>query len=369
MAQQDSSNQSERNRFVGYLQFVVIIGLIIVAVIFARAPERFGHAAVSSQNVDAPPPVVNVIKQTKKADFEIPIRLTGNVGINERVAISPEARGRVAWVSENFKAGRTIAANEVFLRIDPTEYQLRVKEAETLLALQQLKTPVTEQDAEVSMEEFNTHIELLELRLELAKRDLAQTNISLPYSFRVIRSDIEVGELVGPFEYAGADSSILGTGYRPESVQVQAPIELDSLDNLDSVIGRAATIKVRGTSFPAELERVSNVVSPETRMIQLVFRFTDDTPIETLPLPGLFAEIDLDGPTYENAVAIPYSAMQAGDTVQVVEDGILNVRSLTTLELTDEYWIVQDFDVADGLVVGSPLGLSAGMKVVANYLD
>ena len=73
--------------------------------------------------------------------------------------------------------------------------------------------------------------------LDLARLQLARTNISLPYDSRVVRSDVEVGELVGPAENVGR-SWVLGVVYRPGGLQVRAPVEPKDLKNFAPMVGR-----------------------------------------------------------------------------------------------------------------------------------
>ncbi len=372
MAQQESSSQnpSNRKRVLGYLQFALVIGVVAVALVLARAPahiERDGFS-VGEDKVGYSP-IVSVIEQLQTEQITLQIKKTGNVTLDEYITVRTEAQGRIAWVSKNFRNGGTIAANEVFVKIDPTEYQLRVDEAEALLQIGKLREESAAQDSTGDASGIAARVRLLETRLELAKHSLAKTEISLPYEIRVIGSDIEVGELVGPHEYAGADASVLGRGYRPQALQVSAPLETQLLEDLEPVIGRAATITVGDREYRAKIERVSTVVAPETRLIKVYFEFDENTAEESLPLPGMFAEISIDGPSYRDVLVLPIGAMQPDRKAWVVNNGAIDVHSPNTVAITDENWIVEPFDVTEGLVVGSYPALSRGQSVTVNKLQ
>lgn len=371
MAQQESNPQhpSDKKGVLGYLQIALVVGFIIVALILARAPARIEQDLSPLNDIEATPTVVNVINQLRPEPITIKITKSGNVNLNERITVRTEARGRIAWVSKDFRNGGKIAANEVFVKIDPGEYQLRVDEAEALLQIAKLKQASVSQDLAKDTSNFDARVRLLQTRLEMAKRDLAKTEISLPYDIRVIGSDIEVGELVGPHEYAGLDASILGRGYRIEALQVTAPLETQLLEDLNPVTGKAATITVENKEYAAKIERVSSIVAPETRLIKVYFTFDENIPKESLPLPGMFATISIDGPTYEDAYKLPLAAMQAGKQVWVVANGVIEALSPDTIAITDENWIVNPFDTADGLVIGAYPGLSRGEAVVTNSLQ
>ena len=357
------SKNSGRSRLFGYLQLILIAGSVFLALVLARAPAHIERdSSLSQSTAGSYSPQVSVIKEFSKENFVLPVHLTGNVTLEERVTVSPEARGKVIWVSEKFRAGETIPANEVFVKIDPTEYELRVKEVEFQLKLANLEHAEGQSSSEGQILRHSVRTELLETRLELEKRSLAQTEISLPYELRVIGADVEIGELVGPHEYVGKEASVLGVGYRPKAMQISAPIEPHILPELNPLIGAVANVKVGKNSYRAVLDRVSNVVAPKSRLITMFFKFKDHSQSQ-LPLPGMFAEITLNGPKFSDSFVLPLKAMQSSNTVWVVENDILSARTMQSMALTDSHWIVAPFDVAEGLVVGNYPSMAVGTEV------
>ena len=367
----DKSKQKNRNRLLGNLQLAFIAGLVIIALLLARAPDRVERSVNVNASVEnSTPQVVSVLSAPEPANFTQPINLTGNVTLEETIVLMSEAQGRVVWISEKFRHGKTILANEVIAKIDPTKYQLRVKEIETRLRLQNSKLAAALNDGdEDRVTNLQTRIELLETRLELAKLQLSQTELSLPYDINVTHADIAVGELVGPFEHVGPDAAVLGKGYRNQDIRVAGPIEPHRVQNLEPLLGRPAQVNVQNMAYPATLVAIANTVSPKTRMVRLFFEFTDNSAPETLPLPGMFAEIEFDGATFENVFILPLRAMQSNSTAWVIENDVLASRTPNTLAVTTEHWIVEPFDVANGLVVGHYPGIAVGTQVTAEPLD
>jgi len=365
MAEQtnNASRISEKSQLFGYLQLIIIAGLIVIALVLARAPAKIERDSGLNQSTSGShSPLVSVIREIPTESFVLPVHLTGNVTLEERVTVSSQARGKVIWVSDKFRAGKTVPANEVIVRIDPTEYQLRVKEAQSRLSLANLSQTDPQPSSESDRLRHLAQIELLETQLELAKRDLIHTEISLPYELRVIGTDVEVGELVGPHEYVGQDASVLGIGYRPQALEVSAPIEPYNLTELNPLIGAAATVTVGQNSYRAVLDRVSSVVVPKTRLITIFLKFEDHAQ-QRLPLPGMFAEITLNGPEFPESFVLPLEAMQTSSTVWVVENNTLSARTPQSEALTDSQWIVAPFDIADGLVIGNYANAVVGAEV------
>ncbi len=363
MAEQSdhSNNPGGNKRKLGYLQLVVIIAVIVVALVLARAPERISQQ-IDSQADNRPNPVVSVI-QPEASVMSLPIKLTGNVSFAQKVEIVSQAKGRVVWVSENFAAGRTISANEPIIRIDPTQAQLRVDEAQALLDIEQREQQLsTEVDATLAA----SKMKLLQARLDLAQNELSQTEISKPFAFQVIGADVEIGDLVGPQEYVGRESSVLGRGYRLESLQIGAAIDPKLIKSIGHLLGKPATVKVADEIFGATIDRVSAVVNRDTRLSRIFLKFNEDHDPESLPRPGMFAEIELTGPAHDNVFVLPHSALQAGSTVWVVENGRLSSRTPNSIGYTNSGWMVESFDTASGIVSAPIPNAIAGTEVTVS---
>ncbi len=391
MSQQpnDSENRPDRPRWLGFAQLALVIAVIAIALYFARAPVRVERGVVTDLVSEASQPAVSVIHPTP-TEQALTVKLTGSVRLTARVRVMSEVVGRVVWVSPEFTNGGSIAANETFIRVDPTEFELQVEAAE--IAVQEAEARVWaerargEEDARAFSLEFpgvepsewvlrlpsiaQAEAELMKARAELrlAELRLERTNISFPYDSRVISSNIGIGELVGPVELV-EPSPFLGVVYRTDALQVDAPIELKDLEDLDPVIGRSARIHAGMDTYEAEVEGVSSVVAPQSRLASLFVEFSGDLPPDLLPLPGTFVEVEVMGPSYEDVYVLPESVLQERDSVWVVSDGVLTSFVPRTVGHTAAGWIVEAFDAGEGVVVGTLRGAREGLAVVATDTD
>ena len=381
----DSEDRSGRSRWSGYAQIVLVLAVIAIALYFARAPERVQRAALSSVASEDIKPVVGVIRPAP-ADQSLTVRLTGAVRLEEKATVASEVTGRVVWVSPSFSNGGSIAANEPLVRIDPTEFELEVEAAEQRVEAARARLWIERAKGEEGARQFSAEhpgspvpelvgrapwiaraqaeVARAQTMLKLARLRLARTSISLPYDARVVSSDVEVGEVVGSDEVAGA-ASRLGVVYRTEALEVDAPIELKELEYLAPAIGRGARVRADGEMFEANVVRVSSIVAPKTRLASLFLKFAEHHAPESLLRPGAFAEIEIDGPSYKNVYVLPESVLQEHYSVWVVEDGVLKSFVPQTLGHTGEGWVVEVFDAGDGLVVGTLPGAREGLAVEA----
>ena len=387
MAQQTKGPESDRggSRTLGILQLVLIIVVIAVALYFARAPERLARNAVPEVTGEKAKPAVTVVRPSPTQQA-IAVRLTGSVKLDGRVKVASQAEGRVIWVSPQFSHGGSIVANEAFVRIDPAEYEIEVDAAEMAVREAEARVRIERARGELDAEAFANErpgeevpdlvrrtpmIELAEAahgraraELGLARLRLERTSVSLPFDARVVRSDVEIGDLVGAADRVGS-SSVLGIVYRTEALEVDAPVEPRDLGYLAPAIGRPARVRVHGTAFDAEVARVSSVVSPKTRLASLFLKFREGPPPESLPRPGTFVEVEIPGPSYENVFVLPESAVQEGGSVWVVGGGVLRSHVPRELGRTGEGWVVEAFDAGEGVLVGTLPGARDGLAVIA----
>ena len=361
MAQQPGAPEGrpDRPRWVGFVQLVLIVAAVAVALFFARAPERVVRGVASDLTDEKPKPSVSVV-HPEPTEQALTVHLTGSVNLDGKVTVRSEVEGRVVRVSPRFRNGGSIAANEELVKVDPAAFELRVQAAEWAVRKAEARVRMEQARGE---SEAQAELGLARTALELAELDLARTSVSMPYEARVIRSDVEVGRVVGPADRVGP-SSVLGVVYRVEALVVSAPIETADLGYLAPVIGRAARVIALGRTHEAEVVRVSSVVSPKTRLASLFLEFRDAPPPGSLLLPGTFVEVEIAGPSYEGVYVLPEAAVQEGGSVWVVDDGELRSHLPRELGRTDDGWVVEAFDAAGGVVLGVLPGARAGLAVI-----
>lgn len=368
---QESANTVDapgERRWLGYVQLALIVLVIAVALFFARAPARVDRGPVVVSGEDTP--VVHTIQPELTQQVQ-QLDLTGIVSLSRKVTVVSEVVGRVVWVSPDFTNGGTVPANQVFVKVDPAEYELKVQAAEMAVAdaeaLVQAAAGGTESGSRggFSVARANAVLGRAKSALAMAQLQLERTEIRLPYTARVMSSDLDVGDLVGPPEAVGT-LSVLGVVYRPEALQVSLPIKVTDLAAFDPAIGRAAKVDTVAGNYDAELVRVSSVVAPETRLARAFLKFSGNTPQESMPAPGTFARVRLFGPERDGIYVLPEAAAREHDRVWTVVDGALRSLTPVTVGRTVDGWVVEAFDAGEGVVVSALSGASEGLTVAAS---
>ncbi len=365
MAQESTNpeNPSGKGPWRGYAQAGLIILVIAAALYLARAPQRAELGPVSAP-ADAAPSVQVIVPSPTEHVLEFD--LTGTVTLDRKVAVVSEAEGRVVWVSSEFINGGRIPANEVFVRIDPREYELEVKSAEMAVAKAEAQVRLARRtagpDAGPVIAEAEAGLGQAEAKLALAKLQLERTEISLPFDVRVMSSELEVGDLVGPPDAVGK-LSVLGIVYRPDALQVRVPIRVEDLDSLEPAVGRPARARTVNGTYKAAVARISSVVALESRLAQVFLKFSDEIPRTELPVPGTFAEVTILGPSRGDVFVLPEAAARAQDSVWIVRDGALRALKPATIGRSSDGWVVEAFEPGEGVVVGVLAGAGEGLRV------
>ena len=372
--------QTERDRLGGrnlrgYVQLGAIVAAILVAVYLAQAP---GGGADEELGLSvAPKPAVSVIKP-ELTDWTQQVDLTAVVSLARKARVVSEVSSRVVWISPKFSNGGSIPARETMIRIDPRDFELRVeaaraavKEAEASVWRERARG---EHDARVfardypglelserirrvpSLAKEQAELERARVALKMAELKLQRTRISFPFDSRVLNASVELGEQVGP-------ATPLGTVYRIDALQVEAPIEIRDLNRLEPIIGRAAEVRAGAQTFSATVDRVSSAVAPRSRLASVFLKFSESVPADSLPLPGSFAEVSIQGPVAEGVYLLPESAEQAQGRVWVIENGALKPFAPRTVGRTRASWAVEAFDAGDGIVMGTIPGARDGLAV------
>ncbi len=152
--------------------------------------------------------------------------------------------------------------------------------------------------------------------------------------------------------------------YRPAALQVNVPIEPRDLDYLSPVVGRIARVSGEMGSWRARVARVSSVVAPGTRLATVFLKFSANARASSLPVPGAFVEVAIDGPSYRDVYVLPEAVLQERGRVWVVRGGALRSFEPETLGRTPEGWVVRSFDAGAGVVSGTVPGAREGLPVV-----
>ncbi len=359
---------------------LVIIGLAIFGaqMLIKTKPVARKKAPVISA------PLVNVTSM-KPQELRIWTPVMGTVEASRNITLEPQVAGRVISVSESFIPGGYFAKGEEILRIDPLDYELALKqqqsvviEAEYNLKLERGHQKVagrewkllskssggTIQEAELALRK--PHLEKAEANLAASKAKLRQSRVNLsrtrvqvPFSSMVVTKDAGLGANLGAQE---AIATMVGT----DEFWVMVSVPVDRLDRIvipsvaNGFKGSVARVisGSNGKSFEREgrVLRLLPSLESKGRMARVIVVVEDPLNLKGTPgvrplLLGSYINVYIDSGNLDSVFAVPRAAYRDGDTLWIMNDNSeLEVRKVEPL------WRDQDYIYLEkGVVEGEKL--------------
>lgn len=363
---------------IGAIQLVFVIAIIGLALFLTNALKADNGAPPPGQLQSQSDRTMEVLAMVPARETYAPtVRLNGVVQSQTQTRIAPQVGGRVVFVSENFKPGAAVARGETLFRIDPSDYELAVEQAQANIDSAASDLALLEAEAQLALEEWEDlfpgqpisdlaarrpQIAAAQSRLASARAAkktsqlaLSRTRIVASTDSRVLATSLNEGQVVG------ANVSV-GEIYALESVEVNAPLSTTQLTTLDPIIGRAVRLQPRGAGIApigGAVSRVDAMLDPRTRLATLYV--TPET-LDGLTV-GDFVDVTLKADLIEDAHILPASAFFGRDGVWVITNGTLERRQLNRVGERGNDVIAHSFDYGEGVVALPPVEGYEGMKV------
>lgn len=350
---------------------VLGLGLLIAVAIVKSRPEP------DRQPAEAPDPVVRVI-EARSESVALHVSSQGTVRPRTESQLVAQVAGEVIEIGPAFAEGGFFDKGDLLVRIDSRDFQLAVSRADAQLAQAELRLQQELAQAEVAREEWQTlgqgspsaltlrepqvadaraSVKAAEASLELARLNLARTEIRAPYTGRVRSKQADLGQFVRV-------GSVLATLFSIDRAEVRLPVpqdqlafldvSLDGSDNLGSTVHLTANLGGEPAHWQGRVVRTAGELDPRSRMFNLIAQVDDPygRRSDTAVLPvGLFVDARIEGRSVDGVVTLPRTALRDGSRVLVLEEGHrLRFRDVEILRIEGNEVLLTD-GVADGELV------------------
>jgi len=374
-------------RWGAYISIVVAVA--VIAFLVVQVSRKQWQKDVDMDTVDKALPVT--IADVVQHEFTDDIEAVGTLKARETSLLSPKVAGPVNQVLVDI--GDPVIAGEVVIRLDRTNFDLGVKQAQAALAAAQAAIPQAGARFEQAEKEYRRATELLEEKvipqsrfdaaeaafraakemvssvsaqrdqakaaLEMALEHLKNAYIRSPISGTVVERNVEIGQAVEP------GSLLLRI---VDQTSLDFDVDLPESDISRLAIGVAAVITA--DAFPMhEFSGKVTVVNPMVDRKTRTFRVRIEAPNSSGKLvDGMFARVKLSVEKRKR-LAVPRNALQrlpgSGTYyVFVVEGNKAHKRTVGIGAMNDQYAEVIDGLVEDEKVVTSGAGrLRSGVEV------
>ncbi|MEN1728720.1 MAG: efflux RND transporter periplasmic adaptor subunit [Pseudomonadota bacterium] len=374
--------------------------LFIVITLFGMRPKPEQRAlAVAAMAVNT------VTAEQASGSFEISAQ--GTVKPVTETRLAAEVSGVVLEISEKFVAGGFFEAGEVLARIDPSDYQAALLQAEAelagasaRLADERARSEQAARDWErlngrdrspsdlvlrlPQVAEAEASVQAAEAGVMRARRNLERTEIQLPYSGLVRTRDVDLGQYVAP-------GSPLGTTFSVQTAEVRLPLSNQDLAFLElpapgqsdawrPPVQLSGEVAGQRGEWTGRVIRTEGVVDENTRLSYAVVEIDDPYNLSRRawnnPLQiGTFVQARIEGRDATGLILLPRSALRSGDRVYVADaDGKLAVREVDVIRSTpDEVYLLGNVAEGDQIItttISAPIpGLPVDIQPSATSTD
>ena len=352
-------------------RYSLVGGIILGAVLVAGFLVSMKPQPPKKDIVELDPLIETLILENMTANFEV--RSQGTVRPRTETVLSSVVSGTITSISPKFIAGGVFDRNEVLMRIDPTNYEVAVKQAVALVKQRQIEfdgaTKLRSQGyrAEAELASAAAALATAEAESVRARRNLERTYIRLPYEGIVRAKETDLGQFV-------STGTRLGIVFATDFAEVRLPLtdsdlafvhlpdaaEVSAGDAVDGpAVVLSATQKGKPVEWEARIVRSEGVVDEKSRVTYAVARFDDpyrrhsDGP--SLPM-GTFVSAVISGSSAEEIIRVPRSIIRGSDELIFVDDeSKLRIRQVELVRTDSEYAYVGSGAVAGEEVVVTSL--------------
>lgn len=350
---------------------IVIAGCLMIGGCGKKAGENMPPQAGSLE-------VGVVVVQPQRVTLST--ELSGRTVPQQIAEVRPQVGGIIQ--KRVFTEGTDVEAGQVLYQIDPATYQAALGSASAAMAKAEanldaarlkeqrkselLKTSMVSQqeydDAHAALKQAEADVALTGASVEIARINLAFTNVKAPVSGRIGRSSVSEGALV-----TASQPAALATIQQLDPMYVdvtQSTVEMLKLrQNLASGIldkGGSAQAPVKllledGSAYPLAGTLKFSEVTVDQNTGSVTLRAVFPNPDKTL-LPGMFVRAILEEGVNQSAILVPQRGVTRnpkGDAVVMVVGAEEKVepRVIRVVRTVGENWLVSD-------------GLKAGDRVI-----
>lgn len=333
----------------------ILVGVVILAlaVIAAIVMTSMKSPPPQKERVELDPLVDVIVLEHMTTSFEI--HSQGTVRPRTETVLSAEVSGTIVSISPKFVAGGVFQSGEVLLRIDPTNYEVALEQADALVSQ---RTIEYEGAKKLRSQGYRAESELASAKAALAaakaervraQRNLERTSIRLPYEGMVRAKETDLGQFVN-------SGTRLGVVFATDYAEIRLPLTDMDLAYVDlpgavaiaesggadgPAVTLSATQKGKPVQWAARIVRTEGVVDEKSRVTYAVARVEDPYQLHddgnAMPM-GTFVAATIQGAVAENIIRVPRSVVRGSNELVFVDsDSKLDIRNVDIVRSDTDY--------------------------------
>lgn len=367
-------------------------GLALIAVIIRMNPPE----APQRPAFDGPTMTVETVPVLPQ-DYQVMLQSYGTVQPRTRSMLVAQVGGQIISINENVRDGGFFEQGDVLAEIDPRDYEADVQIAAATLAdaRQALAEAVARSEQALEdwqrlgnegepsdlvlrvpqLEAARARVESAQSSLTKAQLDLERTRIVAPFAGRVIRKQVDVGQVVSP-------NASIAEIYATDVVEIRLPLRNRDLGFIDlpesfrfteERDGNDNGVTIRSDligdeEWSAKLVRTEGTIDEVARQLHVIAQIGDPFGHGTerkAPLKiGQYVTAEIEGRTLSNVLVIPNNTIYQGTYVYIVEGDVLRRKNVDIAWQNDVEAIISAGLTAGDALVTTPLGqVTSGVRV------
>jgi membrane fusion protein (multidrug efflux system) len=354
----------------------LVIAFALIAAACGQKTEKLTELP-PIEAASAKPPVSVQSLRLQKSQVERSVLATGTTQPVRSADLGPQMTARVNQVL--VKEGDVVKAGAGLVRLDVSDVEIRVRQAEASAASTQAQYQlaaseyerlaplaksgtVTAQNLERlagQREALKAAADAANIAAENARHVMADALVKAPFAGVVSRVPVEVGEVA-----TMVPVTVLVRLVDLSSVEVRVRVHERDLPRLQVGDAVLASFASTGERAEGQISFISPEIDPQTRTAEVVTRIPNEQ--RTLRA-GMYAEIQVKLHDRHEGLVLPRTALvnSAGsEYAMIVEDGVLAQRKVHTLPIDEQHAeVVEGLKEGDVVVTAGLTRLAAGQKV------
>jgi len=299
-------------------------------------------------------------------DYPITVSAMGNVIPAQKVNLTSRINGMVTSVSPHFIPGDFLKKGEQIIQLDPTDYQLLVKQKENELEKAKFNLTLEQGQQAIAQREFSllntpldaqsknlvlrkphlalatSAISAAEATLKQARLDLQRTRTVSPFNAIILETNAHIGSWVSTFstgtplvKLAGIDRFWVVAALPTDKLSRIAIPGINGTTSSQVNISHSAAWGVQG-SRKGTVKRLKAELESSGRLAELIIEVKD--PLSQLAenkgkpalILGAFVRVEITGETLHNVIALPDSVVHNGKQLWLLsEQNTLDIKAIT----------------------------------------
>lgn len=331
----------------------------------------------------------------KRSDHRPVIRALGKIIPARELQWTARVAGDIIERSSRFEPGILIEKDELLLKIEDTDYQLALKEAQSevqfatstmrveegnqILVKEQVKMydqTIPKKDQEFMYRKpqiaaAKSKLEQAKARVDLAKLDLERTIYRAPFSALIMEREVEVGQRIGVGQKLGRLVDI-----SKYWVKVSVPLNHTRwIEGLNHDLKLGSKVLLKDKAAWGDQVREGNVLrqlgtlEEKTRLAQILVQVEDPLALKKAsPAPTMILEtivqVEIEGQTFKNCFRLPRSLLRKGQSVWVMREDKLQILTPSIIMMDSQYaYIKEGFNENEQVITTNLSRISEGLPL------